>query len=51
VVVPDSEPVERRLVVIRDITPPERVPEHVPAGAEELANEPVEVLPSVEPSS
>jgi MFS family permease len=44
VIVPDTEPIERRLVVIRDITPPED-------RAEELAGEPVEVLPSVEPSS
>ena len=39
VVVPETEPVERRLVVVRDITPLEET------------KEPVEVLPSVEPSS
>jgi MFS family permease len=44
VVVPETEPVEHRLVVVRDLMPPEDT-------AEELADEPVEVLPSVEPSS
>jgi MFS family permease len=48
VVVPDIEPVERRLVVVRDITPPELVAEDEAKGS---ANEPVQVLPSVEPSS
>jgi MFS family permease len=44
VIVPETEPVERRLVVVRDLMPPKD-------PAEELANEPVQVLPSVEPSS
>ncbi len=44
VVVPETEPVERRLVVVRDLMPQADAPE----GS---MDEPVEVLPSVEPSS
>ncbi|MGH2597320.1 MAG: MFS transporter [Actinomycetota bacterium] len=48
VIVPETEPVERRLVVVRDLMPQEDTAEDT---EEELADEPVEVLPSVEPSS
>lgn len=44
VVVPEAESIERRLVVVRDITPPQET-------AQDGTNERVEVLPSVEPSS
>ena len=48
VVVPETGLVERRLLVVRDITPPENMAEDVVVDA---TNERVEVLPSVEPSS